>query len=114
MDIEVAGMLLYAKTNANINPDNTYQMSGNEISAKTLDCNPNSNGLVVRFRPSKILGKNTRIVWKMIRDELINIQFNNEKKIKINSTFIDKSGKIVNETYKVQPFENIISYKNYL
>ena len=85
---------------------------GKQVSAKTLDCNPNSNGLVVRFRPSKILGKNTRIVWKMIRDELINIQFNNEKKIKINSTYIDKNGKITNEDYKVQPFENIISYKN--
>lgn len=85
---------------------------GKQISSKTSNCSPNTNGLVVKFIPSKILGKNTRIVWKMIRDELINIQFNNEKKIKINSTFIDKSGKIVNETYKVQPFENIISYKN--
>jgi DNA gyrase subunit B len=85
---------------------------GKQISAKTLECNPNMNGLKVKFIPSKILGKNTRIVWKMIRDELVNIQFNNEKKIKIHSTYIDKNNKITKEDYKVQSFENIISYKN--
>lgn len=42
---KVAGMLLYAKTNANINPDNTYQMSGNEISAKTLDLSVDIQGI---------------------------------------------------------------------
>ena len=36
---EVSGMLLYAKTDEEIQPDNTYQMSGNRISAKTLDLN---------------------------------------------------------------------------
>ena len=34
---EVAGMLLYAKTDALIQPDNTYMMSGNRISVTTLD-----------------------------------------------------------------------------
>lgn len=33
----VAGMLLYAKTDEEIVPDNEYQMSGNQISVKTLD-----------------------------------------------------------------------------
>lgn len=32
-------MLLYAKTDEMIQPDNTYQMSGNKISVKTLDLN---------------------------------------------------------------------------
>jgi 5-methylcytosine-specific restriction enzyme subunit McrC len=32
-------MLLYAKTDETIQPDNTYQMSGNIISVKTLDLN---------------------------------------------------------------------------
>ena len=32
-------MLLYAKTDETIQPDNTYQMSGNQISVKTLDLN---------------------------------------------------------------------------
>lgn len=36
---EVSGMLLYAKTDETIQPDNSYQMNGNEISVKTLDLN---------------------------------------------------------------------------
>ena len=35
----VAGMLLYAKTDEELVPDNVYQMSGNQISVKTLDLN---------------------------------------------------------------------------
>lgn len=36
---DVSGMLLYAKTDEPIIPDNEYQMSGNKISVKTLDLN---------------------------------------------------------------------------
>ena len=36
---EVSGMLLYAKTDEAIQPDCVYQMSGNQISVKTLDLN---------------------------------------------------------------------------
>ena len=36
---EVSGMLLYARTEDTIQPDNVYQMSGNRISVKTLDLN---------------------------------------------------------------------------
>lgn len=35
----VAGMLLYAKTDEAVIPDYTYQMSGNQISVRTLDLN---------------------------------------------------------------------------
>ena len=37
---EVSGMLLYAQTDEAIQPDNTYRMSGNKITVKTLnlDC----------------------------------------------------------------------------
>ncbi|WP_127058627.1 5-methylcytosine-specific restriction endonuclease system specificity protein McrC [Veillonella ratti] len=35
----VSGMLLYAKTDEEIQPDNVYQMHGNQISVKTLDLN---------------------------------------------------------------------------
>ena len=35
----VSGMLLYAKTDEEIQPDQTYQMSGNQIAVKTLDLN---------------------------------------------------------------------------
>lgn len=33
----ISGMLLYARTDDSIQPDNDYQMSGNKISVKTLD-----------------------------------------------------------------------------
>lgn len=36
---KVAGMLLYAKTDEPLVPDHVYQMSGNQISIKTLDLN---------------------------------------------------------------------------
>lgn len=36
---EVAGMLLYARTDEELVPDNTYSMSGNKISVKTLNLN---------------------------------------------------------------------------
>ena len=35
----VSGMLLYAHTDETLQPDNVYQMSGNQISVKTLDLN---------------------------------------------------------------------------
>ena len=36
---EVSGVLLYAKTNADIQPNNEYVISGNRIAVKTLDLN---------------------------------------------------------------------------
>jgi len=36
---DVSGLLLYAQTEDAVQPDNTYQMSGNRISVKTLDLN---------------------------------------------------------------------------
>lgn len=36
---EVAGMLLYAKTDEEIVPGQKYKMSGNQISMRTLDLN---------------------------------------------------------------------------
>ena len=38
-DNTVLGMLLYAKTEEEIQPDNVYQMHGSQISVKTLDLN---------------------------------------------------------------------------
>ena len=37
--VEVSGMLLYAKTDDEIKPNQEYQMSGNQIGVKTLDLN---------------------------------------------------------------------------
>ena len=38
-DYEISGMLLYARTTHEIQPDSDYVMSGNKISVKTLDLN---------------------------------------------------------------------------
>lgn len=38
-------MLLYARTNEEIQPDQTYQMHGNQISVKALDLNKPFNEL---------------------------------------------------------------------
>ena len=38
-DHKVSGMLLYAKTDEEIYPDNVYQMHGNQITVRTLDLN---------------------------------------------------------------------------
>ncbi|MBF1299882.1 MAG: 5-methylcytosine-specific restriction endonuclease system specificity protein McrC [Parvimonas sp.] len=38
-NITVSGMLLYAKTDEDIHPNNIYQMHGNQITVKTLDLN---------------------------------------------------------------------------
>ena len=38
-DVEVAGMLLYARTSDKIQPEHEYLMSGNKISVRTLNLN---------------------------------------------------------------------------
>lgn len=43
---EVSGMLLYAKTEEMIQPDNTYRMSGNDISVSTVDLNCDFSDIV--------------------------------------------------------------------
>lgn len=42
---EVSGMLLYAKTDEEITPDQKYKMSGNKISVRTLDLNMEFDGI---------------------------------------------------------------------
>jgi len=46
---EVAGMLLYAKTGEAILPENTYHMSGNKISVKTLDLNCDFSEIAIQL-----------------------------------------------------------------
>jgi len=41
----VSGVLLYAKTDEEITPDNSYLMDGNRISVKTLDLNKDFEGI---------------------------------------------------------------------
>ena len=41
----VSGMLLYARTDEDIQPNHTYHMSGNKISVRTLDLNQKFSGI---------------------------------------------------------------------
>ena len=75
-------------------------------------CEPSKHGLSLRFKPSKCLGRNTRIIWEDIRSELVNLQFLNKKKIKIKSSYINKDDELVQEDYKTQPFVNILTFRN--
>lgn len=45
----VSGMLLYAATDQSIQPDISYQMSGNKISVKTLDLNQNFSSIAAQL-----------------------------------------------------------------
>ena len=45
----VSGMLLYAATDEAIQPDNSYRMSGNKISVKTLDLNRNFSEIAAQL-----------------------------------------------------------------
>ena len=46
---EVSGMLLYAKTDEQIQPDHVYHMSGNKISVRTLDLNQSFDELAAQL-----------------------------------------------------------------
>ena len=46
---KVSGMLLYAATDEAIQPDNSYQMSGNKISVRTLDLNQDFPEIVAQL-----------------------------------------------------------------
>lgn len=46
---EVSGMLLYAKTDETVFPNNTYMMSGNKISVKTLDLDCDFSEIVTQL-----------------------------------------------------------------
>ena len=43
---DVSGVLLYAKTDEEITPDNSYLMGGNRISVKTLDLDKDFSGII--------------------------------------------------------------------
>lgn len=47
---KVSGMLLYAATDEAIQPDNSYQMSGNKISVKTLDLNRDFSEIAAQLK----------------------------------------------------------------
>ena len=80
---------------------------GKKVSEENFT-NTKEHGMSIRYKPSKVLGKNTRIVWEDFRKELLNLQYLNKQKIKISSVYIDKNSNVFKEEYKQMPFENIL------
>lgn len=72
-------------------------------------CSPDRHAMYIKYKPSKVMGKNTRIVWDQVRNELLNLQFLNQKKINISSTYVNKKGEITEEKYKALPFSEILT-----
>ena len=58
------------------------------------------------------MGKNTRIVWKDIEEELHNLQYLIKDKIKIESDYIGKDNTIKHEVYKLHNFSDILNTRN--
>ena len=54
--VEISGLLLYARTTSEIQPDSDYVMSGNRISVKTLDLNHDFE--IIRNQLDSIISKN--------------------------------------------------------
>lgn len=82
---------------------------GVKISEETGKCPSDKHGMTIKYKPSKVMGKNTRIVWDSIHNELLNLQYLNKNKISISSIHYDKNGTYTEEKYKAQEFENILS-----
>ena len=61
-DHTVSGMLLYAKTDEEIYPNNVYQMSGNQITVRTLDLN------FTIYRNSRAARYNSKIAFQFIKE----------------------------------------------
>lgn len=82
---------------------------GVKVFDETGKCSEKQHGMHVKYKPSKVMGKNTRIIWADIATELDNFQYLNKSKIKIDSRYIDKNGKEIFTEYKISPFENILN-----
>lgn len=81
---------------------------GKKILDEDAKCTSDKHGLTVEYKPSKVMGKQTKIVWSQIRDELVNLQFLNKNNIEISSDHFDKEGNVTREKYKRLPFDDIL------
>lgn len=83
---------------------------GKKVGEEDGKCDPSVHGMDIKYKPSKVLGKNTRIVWDMVHQTLLNLQYlNKKKKIKFTSDYTDKNGEHTFEEYKDYPFHEILS-----
>ena len=81
---------------------------GEKVSEEDGKCPQDKHGMMIKYKPSKVMGKQTRIVWQDIHNELLNLQYLNKKDIKISSIHYDDKGNATETKYKNQPFVNIL------
>lgn len=82
---------------------------GKKVLDEDSKCPTDKHGMSIEYKPSKVMGKQTRIVWSQIRNELLNLQFLNKNNIEISSDYFDKQGNMTTEKYKRLPFVDILS-----
>lgn len=85
---------------------------GKKIDSQTGKCSQDKHGMEILFKPSKILGKNTRIVWDHVYRELLNIQFTEKERIRIASNYTDRDGNTKTEKYHNYSFGEIVRFRN--
>lgn len=85
---------------------------GVKISEDSGKCDPKVHGMTIEFKPSKVMGKNTRIVWSDFHNILVNTQYLEAHKIKITSFYTDKKGNVTEEKYSQHPFQDILDRNN--
>lgn len=82
---------------------------GDKVDEHDGKCSSDKHGMYIRFKPSKIMGKDTKIVWKDVHNELSNLQYLNQKSIAIDSIYTDLKGNVTKEKYKQHPFQDILT-----
>lgn len=81
---------------------------GIKVNEEDGKCNQDKHGMSIYFKPSKVLGNETKIIWDQVHNELSNIQFMNKNKIKIDSVYTDKDHNKFEEKYTPKVFEEIL------
>lgn len=83
---------------------------GKKVEELDGKCTKDQHGMTVKYKPSKVMGKNTRIVWEQVRNELLNLQYLNKNNIQISSIYYlnDGHNTVTEEKYKKLPFEDIL------
>lgn len=84
---------------------------GKKVFEEEGKCTKDQHGMTVKYKPSKVMGKNTKIIWDQVHEELLNLQYLNKNNITISSVYYanDKYGTQTEEKYKKLPFVDILS-----
>lgn len=82
---------------------------GEKVNEESGKCSADQHGMYIKYKPSKVMGKNTKIVWEPIHTELENLQYLNKNRISITSKYYNANGDLTEEKYKAQEFENILN-----